>query len=282
MGTMRVVDCLPDLEDRVWRLLDSQYRAIHPERGVSRQVFADAVAGIAPWSLHYPELKAAENHRIRVVLEGEKVLAAASLSGHIEWLCAEADGNLALALLLEDVSNVASDASLDGRAHFGSGWFGVPSCWPQVESALARAGFHITEQWRTFTVPLERLISIPLDTLDFPVDFLTANSSELGEWHLEAHVDEELAGECHVWDLPWLPGAAGEVWADLEWIGVEGPFRERGLAARLIQEQARFHHGRGVTGFAACIEAGNEHMQHLADGLGFVPAMECRKWRQAS
>jgi GNAT superfamily N-acetyltransferase len=151
----------------------------------------------------------------------------------------------------------------------------VPDVWPHLRVALERLGCVPKDTWVMMHIPIELITqSVP----DLPGFSFNWNIKEPQlEWELTAQTQETLAGECFAWGIPthFRENANFDEWITFEWVGVEEPYRRRGLARRLMLEQMLFHYQRGVRNVMLWVEVDNLPARSLYESLGFLYGPEC-------
>jgi GNAT superfamily N-acetyltransferase len=243
----------------------------------------------AVWTAHYPQ--DAENVTVQTmcVVDSTQLVAAASwfMSDDNEefprisvlsWLVGRSDR--ALDSLLSEFARQSAahhSASIEicPRNGLGVGWFGIPDVWPHLKRALERLGCVPKDPWVMMHIPIELITqSVP----DLPGFSFNWNIKEPQlEWELTAQTQETLAGECFAWGIPthFRENANFDEWITFEWVGVEEPYRRRGLARRLMLEQMLFHYQRGVRNVMLWVEVDNLPARSLYESLGFLYGPEC-------
>jgi ribosomal protein S18 acetylase RimI-like enzyme len=231
------------------------------------------------WDRHYEDDGGTRvRHRDTLcVLDGERLVAAAGVHWLergataaaglkpewaaaeelviLDWIVAEADHPRVAPYVVDRLVERAAAARCgvrgNGRYRFGIGWDGVSDTWPHLTAAFAGAGFAASQRWTTYSIATHTSLR------PTPPDGFTTRwdvNDVRHEWELRAFctakgadVQPVLAGECQVWDVPDGARSAGRhPWTTVEWIGVEEPYRQRGLGTYLLQEQRRVQATRGV------------------------------------
>lgn len=278
---MQVVEYHPELVPSLTRLINEQTASIPPHCAFTEAQVALAVEQ-APtlWGMHYADEHELYDARTLCVLQRGELAAAAQWviprqrrdSCSLAWIVAQPNQRGALPTLLHLIEKQISGGGFTvielGRFSFGLGWFGLPAGWTHIIEAMRKADFEHTETWTMMVgstafqkeSPLPNRVTLAWDM----------NKPAL-EWKLTAYQDDTAIGECQVWGAPdhFEGCAAFSQWASIEWIEVEGEYQRRGIAARLVSEQMRFHARRGVQHFMAWTRQNNEAARRLNQSMGF-------------
>lgn len=101
------------------------------------------------------------------------------------------------------------------------------------------------------------------------------------EWELRLCADDQLIGECHAWGIPrHLADCDGYAdWITVEWLGVELPYRGRGIGRWLLHEQLRRQAQRGITHAILWTGTDNAAVRRADEALGFQEGPECWEFR---
>ena len=258
------------------RLVNEQLAVVPSGVVLTEELVARALVEEAFWDRHYDDEgdTRASQRDIVCVLDGDRLVAAAGerwhergaavAAGlnpewaaaeevvHFEWVVAEPGHPMAARFIVEQLVERAAATRRgvrgDGRFRFGIGWGGLPDCWTVLTGAFRDAGFTAYQRWTTFWIDTDASLRLTApEGFTFRWDVNEARH----EWELrafDARADESvLAGECQVWDVPDGARSVGRhPWTTIEWIGVEEPYRRRGLGTYVLQEQRRFQETRGV------------------------------------
>jgi GNAT superfamily N-acetyltransferase len=299
---VKIVECAPELLGSLTPLVNDHIRSVPPGWTLSDAQAAATVADAAKlWRVHYPGAPARDTSTVCVIDRGQLVGAAqwswargaapSEGSGEdgdavIEWIVSLPQHTAGTAALLGEVvrrlrSNGCRRVST-GRFAFGIGWLGIPTSWPHITGALARAGFSVQERWRLFTGSTDvPTIRAPAATGAMRLRW-TPNDASL-EWDLTLSNDEGLVGECDAWGAPpHLACCNGYCdWVTIEWLGVEPRFRMRGIGRWLLGQQLHRQAIRGATQAMLWSPVGNLAAQRLARSLGFRQQAESVEFQLA-
>jgi len=170
------------------------------------------------------------------------------------------------------------------RCPLGLGWFGVPMTWAHVVAALERAGFIPVDYWIIMAGDAS-ITDVEPATAPSPPDWnvFVIVHDDHREWRLELYHRDELAGECEAWGIPPhlddCPGFGD--WITIEWLGIEEPYRRRGLGRWLMVRQLHYQLGAGRTKAMLWTGPANVPARELYHRLGFTDGPETRIFRRA-
>ena len=100
------------------------------------------------------------------------------------------------------------------------------------------------------------------------------------EWNVEIYDGEAMIGECQSWGIPpeFETCAGYNEWMEIEWLGVEEPYRRKGLAWRMMQEQFRYHAMGGKRHCFVYTATDNLPTIKLNNRMGFTTQVEVWGW----
>lgn len=269
--------------DDLLPLVNEHLTRVPPRLMIKRDSLRSLLQGPSPWDCHYPEdPPGIPGPLLTVPAKGRVVAAAqwievAAREGHPRrqwsWMLCDAGREDDLARLLRDHAPCGWPA----RFGLGLGWFGIPDSWPHVLEACRRAGGRATETWVLFERPADARALDPASPLD-GLAWEWHLDAARGEWELRATGPGGMAGECLAWGVPAALASSpgyGE-WITIEFVGVEPPWRRRGLGRRLLAGQMAFQARRGMAHVMLWTEPDNAAMLALARTLGFQPGPACQ------
>ena len=275
----RIVPYEPGMCGDLTRLVNLHLAQVPSGLALSERQVAAALAEEPFWDRHYDDERDGRVPREEIVcvVEGGRLVGAAEERWYergaaiaaglgpewaateefvlVQWLVAVPDDPETARYLVQGLVKRA-DATrrgvrIAGRFRFGIGWGGVADAWPHLTAALSASGFSVNQRWTMFHMATDEGLHPPPPagfTFRWHIDELRL------EWELLAFaagvdgvVEEVVAGECQVWDVPHGARSAGRhLWTTVEWLGVEQPHRRRGLGTYLLLEQRRVQATRGV------------------------------------
>lgn len=226
------------------------------------------------------------------MLDGTRLLAAASWflsdgsdqfprSSVLSWFVGYSDtalDKLLAEFARQSAAHRSSQIEICPRNGLGVGWFCIPDVWLHLNLALQRFGCISQDKW-VIMYAVSRVQALP----ELPEFTFQWNIKELQlEWELTAHANETLVGDCFAWGIPaHFRGCHDyDAWITFEWVGVEEPYRRRGLARRLMAEQMQFHARHGVRNFMLWVEVENVAARTLYESLGFRNGPVCATYEK--
>jgi ribosomal protein S18 acetylase RimI-like enzyme len=295
---MKVVPFAAEHAAGVARLVNAQIISMPPGWQLSETQVWDILQKESLWEIHYEDEEPPAwtwKNEIVCVVENDRVLAAARFDYRYDeavlglasarWLVGDLQHPDALRHLLDYLTAKRTiketKIHVNGRSDFGLGWGGIPTTEGHVMQALAKKGFIPFQRWRIMTADIsffaaDRIILLPIRMQSHQ---WAINESRL-EWHLNLYDGENLIGECQSWGIPpeFVDCPDYDRWMQLEWLGVEEPYRRRGLARRMMREQFRYHTTRGIKHCFLYTEVDNAATQALNASLGFTTQAEVWGW----
>ena len=282
---------LPDLT----ALINGHIVQVPPGWALMEHQVAAALTIPSLWAVHYPETDELRTETLCVV-DQECLVAAAQwcypvarkptglaglpVTGLVSCIVGEPGHVTALLFLLEILTERCSargcrELSI-GRCAFGVGWLGIPRTWTHLILGLQRSGFSQSSRWGIMTGATDILpVSVP-ECVASMRSAWRVNEDAL-EWSLRLYADDRLVGECSAWGIPRHFAACDGYadWITIEWLGVEPPYRRRGIGRWLLSEQLQRQARRGVTRVILWTEPDNRAARQIGESLGFHYGPEC-------
>jgi GNAT superfamily N-acetyltransferase len=241
------------------------------------------------WQVHYPDQTRLADAEVLCVLEDGNLCAGTRLRysddrcTYITWILSKPESGDAFRYLLEEVETRARARGCQSlrftRNELGAGWFDVPVVWPHIVQGLHEAGFEVEREWMLMSGKVNRYNNPMPDVQDLTLEW-DARPQE-AEWKVTARADGMLLGECEAWGIPAaFHGCSGyDEWITLEWLGVEEPYRRKGIGRWLMNEQLQFQAGRGIGKALMWTEIDNEAAIRLNEQMGFSRGPVCLQYR---
>lgn len=282
----------------VTRLVNMQIRFVPPYWQLSEDQVWAILQKESLWEIHYVDEEAPAwtwQNEICCIVEDQHVLVAARFDYRYDdgqltmvsarWLVNDPNNPTALHLLLDHLVAKRGDSKasilINGRSDFGIGWSGIPTTAEHLNIALWVKGFIPFQKWQVMTAEIAYLATqlYALSLID-PFRWEWQVDESRLEWHLNLYDGDTQIGECQSWGIPPEFAACTEYnhWMQIEWLGVEEPYRNRGLGRRLLSTQLHASAWRGKMYCLVYTATDNLPTIKLNKGMGFTSQVEVWGW----
>lgn len=255
------------------------YKAFPPYLEFSKEQIFDLINHYSRFpSPHYPDLEPLEWRILQRKKDGCWALCFSDGTKYFITVMGIPEGEdlrNALAWLLSNIPLDGAGEIVFGsiRDPFGLGWCGLPATVkPQIDLLSSDFNFRILERWTVYALKNLQDLELP-DHRDFPEDyqFIYREDTQLGEWEILVYHASEQVGECQAWSIPPYFDTLLEKgkWRTVEWVGVESPYRKKGLGSHLLLKQLAWQKNKGIDHLVVWTEIENVAARAMLVKLGF-------------